>query len=151
MFELDRKSRLTGLALALSTFAIAAGAQENRGRKYTPPPPTAHITVVVTKGLNKKPVENAAVIFHTMRNGHDDGNLEVKTNEEGRVAIDVIPIGETVRLQVIKTGFQTYGEDFEVTQAEREIAVKLQAPTKQFSSYDRPAQPADGSDAKPPQ
>jgi hypothetical protein len=123
---------------------------DQRGRKYTPPPPVAHITVTVTKGNANKPVESAAVILHTFHNGHDDGNLEVKTNEEGRAVIDVVPIGESVRLQVIKLGFQTYGEDFEVSGPTHEIAVKLHAPVHQVSSYDQPAQQAPSS-AEPAQ
>ncbi len=45
-----------------------AGAQddqpEKHGRKYKAPPETAHIEVTVLKGFNKKPIMNAAVIFH---------------------------------------------------------------------------------------
>ena len=77
-----------------------------------------------------EPVESAAVIFHTVHNGKDQGNLEVKTNEEGQAVIDVIPIGDLVRLQVIKSGFQTYGEDYSIEGASKEIAVKLKPPTR---------------------
>ena len=37
--------------------------------------------------------------------------MELKTNEDGKAIIDVIPIGDTVRLQVIANGFQTYGAE----------------------------------------
>ena len=142
----------------VSTTACGLHAQdEHRGRKYNAPPPVAHVVVTVTKGLNNKPVESAAVIFHTLHNGKDQGNLEVKTNEEGRAVIDVIPIGDTVRLQVIKSGFQTYGEDFAIDSPSREIAVKMKAPARQYSIYEKQQgsegqQPATPQDApKPPQ
>ncbi|HTD56180.1 MAG TPA: carboxypeptidase-like regulatory domain-containing protein [Silvibacterium sp.] len=142
----------------------------HRGRKYTPPPPTAKITVTITKAANGKPVENAAVVFHPMKNGKDQGGLELKSNEEGKVSIDVIPIGTTVRLQIIAKGFQTFGQDYQITGDSKDIAVKLNPPDKQYSIYeqhdtskqqggadsasDRPAQPdqkPSDSSSKPPQ
>ncbi len=130
------------------------GQDERRGRKYTPPPPVAHVVVTVTKGKADKPVESAAVIFHTEHNGKDQGNLEVKTNEEGRAVIDVLPIGDQVRVQVIKSGFQTYGEDFTVDGPTKEIAVKLKPPAGQYSIYNKGAsadQPAAPVKTAPPQ
>ncbi|MBV8437880.1 MAG: carboxypeptidase regulatory-like domain-containing protein [Silvibacterium sp.] len=144
---------------------------QHRGRKYTPPPPTAKITVTVVRATNGKPVENAAVVFHPMKNGKDQGGLELKTNEEGRVAIDVIPIGTSVRLQIIAKGFQTFGEDYQITGDSKDISVKLKPPDRQYSIYeqhdtskeqggsssasDRPAQPeqkpSNSDAAKPPQ
>jgi hypothetical protein len=160
------------LLFAVSISAPLSGQdQPRRGRKYTPPPPTSKITVTVVKAANGKPVENAAVIFHPIKNGKDQGGLELKSNEEGRVAIDVIPIGATVRLQVLAKGFQTFGEDYQITGDSKDITVKLNPPDRQYSIYeqhdtskqqggsnsasDRPAQPeqkpSDSGDAKPPQ
>ena len=94
---------------------ILAGAQQdnaNRGRKYKPPPPSARIEVTVLRDATGKPIENASVIFHPMQGERDKGNMELKTNEDGKAIIDVLTIGYTVRLQVIAKGFQTYGDDF---------------------------------------
>ena len=157
-------------AATVSAPLFAQDAQ-HRGRKYTPPPPTAKITVTVVKASNGKPVENAAVVFHPIKNGKDQGGLELKSNEEGRVSIDVIPVGSNVRLQIIANGFQTFGEDYDISTDSKDIAVKLKPPDKQYSIYekhdtskqqggadsssDRPAQPdqkPSNSDAqKPPQ
>ncbi|HTD56468.1 MAG TPA: carboxypeptidase-like regulatory domain-containing protein [Silvibacterium sp.] len=162
--------------VAVFLFAVAISAPlfgqdtQHRGRKYTPPPPTAKITVTVTKAANGKPVENAAVVFHPMKNGKDQGGLELKSNEEGKVSIDVIPIGTTVRLQIIAKGFQTFGEDYDITGDSKDIAVKLNPPDKQYSIYeqhdtskeqggaesssDHPSQPnqkPSDSSSKPPQ
>jgi len=55
------------------------------------PPATSHIEVTVLKKFNGKPISNAAVIFDATMDGKDQGNLEVKTDPEGKATIDVIP------------------------------------------------------------
>jgi hypothetical protein len=89
----------------------AAMADQHNGRKYTPPPATATIKVTVVRATNGKAIPNAAVVFHPMEGDKDKGALELKSDEDGKVTIDVIPIGDTVRLQVIAVGWQTYGDD----------------------------------------
>ena len=123
-------------AVSLSAMLFAQD-QPKRGRKYTPPPATSKITVIVVKATNGKPVENAAVIFHPMKNGKDEGDLELKTNEEGKAIIDVIPIGDTVRLQIVASGFQTFGDDYEITTDSKEITVKMKHPDRQYSIYEK--------------
>ena len=137
---------LTGLGLAAS--ALAAHGQDDttkRGRKYKSPPPTARIEVTILKDVNGKPIENAAVIFHPMVGEKDEGNMEQKTNEDGKTIIDVLPIGDTVRLQVIARGFQTFGEDFKIDKPDMAIAVRLLRPGQQYSIYkEHPAGVVDG-------
>ena len=106
-----------------------------RGRKYKAPPPTARIEVTILKDVNGKPVENAAVVFHPMAGEKDEGNMELKTNEDGKTIIDVLPIGGTVRLQVIARGFQTYGEDYKVDKPDMAIEVRMKRPGEQYSIY----------------
>lgn len=128
-------SLLAAAVLLIPSMLIA---QDNsRGRKYVPPPPTSKITVTVTKAANGKPVENAAVVFHPIKNGKDEGGLELKTNEEGKATLNVIPIGDTLRLQVIANGYQTFGNDYSITTDSKEIAVKLRHPTQQYSIYEQ--------------
>ena len=127
---------VAGFGLAVST--LTAGAQDSsqkRGRKYKSPPPTANIRVTVLKDVNGKPIENAAVIFHPMVGEKDEGNMELKTNEDGKLLIDVMPIGDTVRLQVIAPGFQTYGEDYKIDKAEMAIEIRMKRPGEQYSIY----------------
>lgn len=124
------------LGAALFLFATVYAQEKGRGRKYTPPPPTCKVTVTVVKATNGKPVESAAVVFHPMKGGKDEGNMELKTNEDGKATIDVIPMGDSVRLQVIANGFQTFGQDYELPGANKEITVKLNRPQKQYSIYD---------------
>jgi hypothetical protein len=106
-----------------------------RQRKYTPPPPTATIKVTVLRDTNGKPIPNAAVVFHPREGDKDTGALELKSNEDGQVTIDVLPIGDTVRLQVIATGWKTYGEDFKVDTDHKELVVKMKRPGEQYSLY----------------
>jgi hypothetical protein len=127
---------VAGFGLAVSTLTISAqDTPQKRGRKYKSPPPTANIRVTVLKDVNGKPIENAAVIFHPMVGEKDEGNMELKTNEDGKLLIDVMPIGDTVRLQVIAPGFQTYGEDYKIDQPEMAIEIRMKRPGEQYSIY----------------
>ena len=124
--------------IGLLATSLAAGAQQDstkRGRKYKSPPPTARIEVTVLRDVNGKPIENAAVIFHPMEGVRDKGNMELKTSEEGKAIIDVLPIGDTVRLQVIAKGFQTYGADYKIDRASLAIEIKMKRPGEQYSIY----------------
>jgi hypothetical protein len=126
------------LVVAVALLPALLYAQESgRGRKYVPPPPTSKITVTVTKAANGKPLENAAVVFHPIKDGKDQGGLELKTDENGKATLDVIPIGDTLRLQVVATGYQTFGNDYPVTTDSKEISVKLRHPARQYSIYEQ--------------
>jgi hypothetical protein len=126
---------LCGIALISNLPAMAQDAPEKHGRKYKAPPATSHIEVTVLKKFNGKPISNAAVIFDATLDGKDQGNLEVKTDPDGKAIIDIIPTGSNVRVQVIATGFATYAEDYQVTESNREITVSMIHPQEQLSSY----------------
>jgi hypothetical protein len=108
---------------------------EQHGRKYKAPPVTSHIEVTVLKGFNKKPIDGAHVVFHPVKDGIDEGNLEVKTHPDGKAAIDVIPTGSSVRIQVIADGFATFADDYVVDEPSREITISLIRPRAQISTY----------------
>ncbi len=132
-----RLGRWLPLVAAIVAVAVTTHAQEQgRGRKYKPPPPTCKITVTVLKASNGKPLENASVVFHPLKNGKDEGNMELKTNEDGKVTIDVIPMGDGLRLQVLATGYQTFGYDYDLPTDTKEIEVKLKRPQQQYSIYE---------------
>jgi hypothetical protein len=139
-----RCNRFVGLLLAFSFAcfmvcphsALAQDSSQKRGRKYKAPPATSHIEVTVVKKFNGKPIMNAAVVFQSTLNGKDEGNLEVKTDPDGKATIDVIPTGSTVRVQVIATGFATFAEDYRVTEPSRQISVAMLRPQEQISSYE---------------
>jgi hypothetical protein len=136
--------------LAVSGLFVTAAvlhAQDNTGatqdnntpnrwtRKYKTPPQASRIQVTILKDDNGKPVENAAVIFHPIQGDKDKGYLELKSNEDGKAIIDVIPLGDTVRLQVIANGFQTYGSDYKIDKPEVSLEVRMKRPGSQYSIY----------------
>jgi len=132
-----QRRRIFLFAAVFALFAVFAGvltgaAQDKRGRKYKAPPPTARIEVTVVRADDGKPVENAAVIFHDL---NDTGNMELRSNEDGKTVIDVLPIGKTARLQIIARGFQTFGQDYPVDKANMAIEVRLKRPGQQYSTY----------------
>jgi len=130
-------------ALAVFMFLLLSGTPsavaQRKMRKYKSPPPTAHIEVTVLKGSNGKPLQNAAVVFHTLQGDKNDGNMEVKTNEEGKASLDVIPIGSKILLQVISPGFRTYGQQFDIPSDKKTITVKMLSPTAPYSIYGKNA------------
>lgn len=127
---------LSALVLALATIVTVSSlhAQDTnrRGRKYKAPDATARIEVTVLRDINGKPIENAAVIFHL---DGDKGNMELKTNEDGRALIDVLPIGAKMRLQIIARGFQTYGADYAIDQPTLSYEIRMKRPGEQYSIY----------------
>ncbi len=152
---------VAGFALvAGSLHAVAQQGDSSRGRKYKVPPPSSRIEVTVVRDVSGKPVESAAVIFHPMEGESDKGAMELKTNEDGKAIIDVIPMGDTVRLQVIAKGFQTYGEDFKIDKSEMSMEIRLKRPGGQYSIYKNNGtggdadkgsdKPKDGSSSTPP-
>jgi hypothetical protein len=143
-----RAFAISSFAMALCLFALLvsfapmhARAQdgtttpEKHGRKYKAPPDTSRIEVTVLKGFNKKPIMNAAVVFHPTKDGIDEGNLELKTDPDGKAVIDVIPTGSKVTIQVIADGFATFAEDYVVKEASRQILINMQRPKAQVSAY----------------
>lgn len=109
---------------------------ERHGRKYKAPPETSEIEVTVLKGFNKKPVVNAAVVFHPVdQDGKDEGFLEMKTDPDGKAKIDVIPTGSTVRIQVIATGFATFAQDYHLEEPQKKVTISLLRPRAQVSTF----------------
>ena len=126
--------------------SLAAQGQDSdrRGRKYKMPPPTSTIAVTVLRNVDGKPIENAAVIFHPVEGERDKGGMELKTNEDGKTLIDVIPIGDTVVLQVLAKGFQTYGRECKVDKPNMAFQVKLKRPGEQYSLYQKHPEKTEG-------
>jgi hypothetical protein len=128
-------SRFLTIAVALLAISgMTLGAQDppHRGRKYKPPPPTSRIEVTVLRDADSKPIENASVIFHL---DGDRGNMELKTNEDGKSIIDVLPTGSTMRLQIIAKGFQTYGQDYKIDKSDMTFGIRMKRPGEQYSIY----------------
>jgi hypothetical protein len=99
--------------------------------------PTSSLRFVVLRDSDGKPVRNAEVVLHPVkRKGKQEkGEMELKTDADGRTSIDGIPYG-SLRVQVLAPHFQTFGEDYEINKPEWEITVKLKRPGGQYSIYD---------------
>src|SRR3982074_265697 len=126
-----RKVIALGVALAALVVAVAATAQRDLDE------PTSVVNFVVLKQDTGKPVRSAAVIMHPVnaRGKQGRGGMELKTDPEGKSSFDGIPYGK-LRVQVLATGFQTYGEDFEVNQPKMDVTIKLKRPQGQYSIYE---------------
>jgi hypothetical protein len=116
-----------GLLVCLLTLAVFA--QKKNEHK------TAQLSLTVVRESNGKPVKNAEIVLHPVIEGKQrDEGLELKTHEDGKAESGGIPYGK-MRIQVIASGFRTYGQDYDIAQPNLEIVIKLQKPTDQFSIY----------------
>ncbi|HWF66114.1 MAG TPA: hypothetical protein VN670_02345 [Acidobacteriaceae bacterium] len=130
----------TALFLLMSVFAFhpAAHATDRHGRKYQPPPPMGQVAVTVLRASDDKPVHNAAVVFHPKsEDGKDDGNMELKTNENGIATLNIVPIGSKVLVQVIAPGYRTFGKEYDVAESINAFTIRLLPPNQQYSTYEK--------------
>ena len=119
---------LAVLALVLWLVAAAVAAQ----------PPMTKLQIEV-RNLSDKPIERASVVVRFV-SGHSTMKLgkkiittwEVRTNQDGVAKVPELPQGQ-IRVQVIATGYQTFGQIFDVTETEKTIQVKLNPPQAQYS------------------
>jgi hypothetical protein len=124
------RSTLAGALLIVCLIGAAAAQRDPN------PEPTAVMNFLIVKEDNGKPVRNAAVIMHPV-NAHGQqsrGGLELKTDPEGKTSFDGIPYGK-LRVQVLASGFQTFGDDYDVNQAKMDLTIKLKRPQGQYSIY----------------
>src|SRR5438045_327918 len=73
--------------------------------------PLSTVNFVVVRDENGKPIRNAAVVIHPVneRGKQERGGIELKTDPDGKAAYEGIPYGK-MRIQVLASGFQTYGD-----------------------------------------
>ncbi|MBV9503416.1 MAG: carboxypeptidase regulatory-like domain-containing protein [Acidobacteriia bacterium] len=109
------------------------------GRAQLPP-----ITKLMVHVVNDsdKPVDRASVIVRFVA-GRAYLKLgkkiretyELRTNQEGEAKVPEIPQG-MILVQVIAKGYQTFGQTFEIEEAERTVEIKLNPPQKQYSAHE---------------
>jgi hypothetical protein len=130
-----KSARIVWILVCLMAFFALVGVAA--AQKDKEDEPTAVLSFIIIKEDNGKPVRNAAVIMHPVnpRGKQGRGGLELKTDAEGKTRFDGIPYGK-LRVQVLASGFQTFGEDYEVNQGKMEFTVKLKRPQGQYSIYD---------------
>jgi len=154
MRKLSLKVAITLALWMAGGSAVAVSASDKKSQSQYDVP-VAILSFVVLKGDNGKPIRNAGVVMHSVgkNNKQDRGGLELKTDAEGKASFEGVPYGK-LRVQVLATGFQTYGEDYDVNQPAMEITIKLKRPGSQYSIYEnqqndkKPTAPPDPN-AKP--
>ncbi len=124
----------------------SAQASNRHMRKYKPPPPMGQVEVTVVRAADGRPLQNAAVVFHPKsEDGKDDGNMEMKTNKDGKATLNIVPIGSKIMVQVIVAGYRTFGKEYDVPSSTNSFTVKLLPPEPPYSVY---KQNSSGSDTQ---
>lgn|GEM_PF-181756 len=111
--------------------------------------PTSNVRFSVIRDYNGKPIRNASVVLHPVgkKGKQERSGLQLKTDSEGNTNFDGVPYGP-LRIQVLAPGFQTYGEDFDISKPDTQITIKLKRPVDQYSVYGSKPQ-ADSAPAAP--
>jgi Carboxypeptidase regulatory-like domain len=117
------------LLLVLGSVPAVAGKNDYIG-------PECKLSFVVVRDYSGKPVRNASVVLHLVndKGKQERGGIELKTDADGKADHEGIPYGK-LRVQVLMTGFQTYGADYDINQVQMEITIRIKRPEGQFSTY----------------
>jgi hypothetical protein len=110
----------------------------------------ALIKFLVIKDLNGKPIRNASVVLHPVgkKGKQERGGLQLKCDADGKADYDGVPYGK-LRIQVLATGFQTFGQDYDIDQPVEEITIRMKRPQEQYSIYKDNASEQKPDPAKP--
>ena len=136
---------VTVLLLLLTTSLVAKD-------KKSAPESLANVHFTVLKDDNGKPVRNASIILHTVNKDgtQGKGGYQLKANGEGEAEDEGIPYGK-LRVQVIASGFQTFGQDYDINQPSMTLELRLKRPTSQLTIYDKGGKNAGTDDGSPQQ
>lgn len=131
-------------SIVLISSALIAGDKKDAG-------PESSVDFVVVKDDSGKPIRNAAVVLHPVgQHGRQSkGGFELKTDADGKTHFDGIPYG-TLRIQVIAHGYQTFGNDFSINQAQQVITIRLKPPQGQYSIYENHDGSSGNGNSSPP-
>jgi hypothetical protein len=132
------KISLRVVSFLILLVAIAANGQDKSAdpkTKAASDTSDVRLTIVVTGGEDKKPVDSASVYVRYVeehKHGKDKKvEMNLKTNQSGVCHVPVIPPGKFV-IQVIAEGWKTYGEYYDVNQIEQTIHITLVRPPKWY-------------------
>ena len=132
------KTSLRMASLLILLVAVAASGQDKDAdakAKADSDAKDVRLTIVVTGGEDKKPVDSASVYVRYVEE-HKHGKdkkvaMNLKTNQSGVCHVPVIPPGKFV-VQVIADGWKTYGEYYDINQTEQTISITLVRPPKWY-------------------
>ncbi|HEY2646796.1 MAG TPA: hypothetical protein VGI34_07465 [Candidatus Acidoferrales bacterium] len=132
------KTALCAAAFLFVLIAVAASAQDkdtDAKTKADAASKDVKLTIVVTGGEDKKPIDSASVyVRYVEEHKHTrDKKIEMnlKTNQSGVCHAPIVPPGKFV-VQVIADGWKTYGEYYDLNQSEQTININLVRPPKWY-------------------
>jgi hypothetical protein len=137
--------RLVAISLFVLGLVVTVAAKQKHE-------PLATINFVVVRDENGKPIRDAAVVLHPVddHGKQERGGLELKTDPDGKASYEGVPYGK-LRIQVLAHGFQTYGDDYNVSEPSLDITVKMKRPAGQYSIYENHPAENKNKDQKPPE
>jgi hypothetical protein len=119
-----RKSRVP-LAWAMMATCVLGGGFSAQGQE------SAHTQLEIEVRTQKgdKPVGNASVYVRFPEKPGSDKltELDLKTNEDGKVRVPPIPRGR-IMVQVVAEGKKPFGEWYDVEERQKTIAIYLEPP-----------------------
>jgi hypothetical protein len=139
LLKIRKHMKRISLTVVVLAMLLPAAAAEDK---------SALLKFVVVRDYNGKPIRNASVVMHPVKKDgkQSRGGLQLKTDPEGKASFEGVPYGK-LRVQVLATGFQTFGDDYDIDQPVEEITVKMKRPQEQYSIYEDHA--SEKKDEKP--
>jgi hypothetical protein len=132
------KTSLRVVSFLILLLALAARGQDKNAdaqAKADSDSKDVRLTIVVTGGDDKKPIDSASVYVRYVeehKHGKDKKiEMNLKTNQSGICHVPVIPPGKFV-VQVIADGWKTYGEYYDINETEQTINITLVRPPKWY-------------------
>ena len=119
---------LLGLVLLFPLFSPVALAKDE----------TTMLRVVVQDGKGE-PVPRASLILRELKgkkNKKVGKSLQLRASQQGVAPFPPMKRG-SILIQVIAEDFQTFGDQYELTEPEQTITITLQPPQKQFSVHEK--------------
>ncbi len=120
-----RKLPVALLAIALGMSAVPSSAADE-----------THLHIHVTNDLGK-PVGNAEVIVRFLESRFLKPKKkevwELRTTQEGTVSTPGIPQGK-IMIQIYASDYQTFGQTFDIEEADKTVEIQLKPPQPQYST-----------------
>ena len=100
---------------------------------------TTRLTLQVLRETDKQPVASAHVVVRFVSGKKMfikdiKTSWEAQTNRKGVVVLSDVPLGP-IKVQIIAKGYQTYGDEHELSKPDEELTILLKPPGKQVSGY----------------
>jgi hypothetical protein len=120
---------------AQSAATGSAEKNEKAAQQKIQPDAISRITIEVTGGTTEVPVDNASVYVKYVEEHAIKKNkkleLNVKTSRDGIAHVPNAPMGRAL-VQVIASGWKTYGRWYDITEAKQVIKIHLERPPKWY-------------------